>query len=493
MGLGTGQGLHYETAERLSAALASRTICSVELVESLLGRARTIDGKLRAFIALDGADALRQAVESDRRRERGAALGPLDGVAVSIKDNMSVRRWPMSCGSRMLDGYVSPYDCHVVERLRAAGAIIFGRTNMDEFAMGSSTENSAFFGTANPWDLGRVPGGSSGGSACAVAAGLAPLALGTDTGGSVRQPAAFCAAVGLKPTYGRVSRYGVTAFASSLDQVGPMGRSVWDVAALLGAIAGLDRRDSTSSPLAVPDYTVALGRERRWKIAVPREVFSDGLDGDVRDGLRRAVDFFAGAGCEILDVSMPAMDISIGAYYITATAEAFSNLSRFDGIRYGHRSKVAGTVGEVYAKSRGEGFGAEVKRRIMLGAFVLSGGYHEAYYGRAQRARVHISNGFGEIFRNCDFIATPTAPTVPFPVGAKTQDPLAMYLSDIYTVSVNLVGLPAISVCCGFSPQGLPMGLQLIAKPFHEEELLAAAAFFERNHDFCRRHPKIDQ
>ncbi|MDR0678936.1 MAG: Asp-tRNA(Asn)/Glu-tRNA(Gln) amidotransferase subunit GatA [Puniceicoccales bacterium] len=487
-----GLAAYYLTVERLSALLEAGELTAAELMKSLLERTDALDEGLRAFIAYDGEEALRQAEESDRRRKEGKSLGPLDGIPVAIKDFISVRGWPLSCGSRMLEGYVSPYDAWVIDRLRAVGAVLWGRTNLDEFAMGSSTETSAFGPTANPWDRRFVPGGSSGGSACAVAAGLAPLALGTDTGGSVRQPAAFCGIVGLKPTYGRVSRYGVTAFASSLDQVGPFGRSVWDVATLLGAIAGRDPHDSTSVPLPVPDYANALGGQRNWNIGISEQFFAAGLNDEVKSAVRRAIDFFENAGCPIRSVSFPNLDICIGDYYVIATAEAFSNLSRFDGVRYGHRAAGVRDVGELYARSRGEGFGAEVKRRILLGAFVLSGGYHEAYYGRAQRVRTLIRRSFEEIFQSVDFLLTPTAPTVAFPLDDRGhKDPLAMYLSDVYTVPVTLAGLPAISLPCGFSREGLPIGLQLIGTPYRESDLLAAAHFFERSHDFYDRHPTL--
>jgi aspartyl-tRNA(Asn)/glutamyl-tRNA(Gln) amidotransferase subunit A len=391
----------------------------------------------------------------------------------------------------MLQNFVSPYDATVTQRLRDAGAICWGRLNMDEFAMGSSTENSAFGPTANPYALDCVPGGSSGGSAAAVAAGETIVSLGSDTGGSIRQPASFCNVVGLKPTYGLVSRYGLIAFASSLDQIGPFGRSVEDTAIVLGAIAGHDPRDSTSWRADVPDYRAALqSRRGPWRIGIPREYFGEGLDPEVAASVQAAVRFYEAQGCTVKDVSLPHTEYGIGVYYIIATAECSSNLARFDGIRYGHRSKDAKDAVEIYSKSRAEGFGAEVKRRIILGTYVLSSGYYDAYYLRAQKVRTLIRQDFLNAYRDVDVILTPTAPTPAFRRGAKA-DPLAMYLCDIYTIGVNLAGLPAVSVPCGFSADGRPIGMQLIGQPFGEAELLAMAHTYERAHAWGQRRPTL--
>jgi aspartyl-tRNA(Asn)/glutamyl-tRNA(Gln) amidotransferase subunit A len=391
----------------------------------------------------------------------------------------------------MLKNFVSPYDATVTQRLRDAGAICWGRLNMDEFAMGSSTENSAFGPTANPYALDCVPGGSSGGSAAAVAAGETIVSLGSDTGGSIRQPASFCNVVGLKPTYGLVSRYGLIAFASSLDQIGPFGRSVEDTAIVLGAIAGHDPRDSTSWRADVPDYRAALqSRRGPWRIGIPREYFGEGLDPEVAASVQAAVRFYESQGCTVKDVSLPHTEYGIGVYYIIATAECSSNLARFDGIRYGHRSKDAKDAVEIYSKSRAEGFGAEVKRRIILGTYVLSSGYYDAYYLRAQKVRTLIRQDFLNAYRDVDVILTPTAPTPAFRRGAKA-DPLAMYLCDIYTIGVNLAGLPAVSVPCGFSADGRPIGMQLIGQPFGEAELLAMAHTYERAHAWGQRRPTL--
>jgi aspartyl-tRNA(Asn)/glutamyl-tRNA(Gln) amidotransferase subunit A len=400
---------------------------------------------------------------------------------------------PLTCSSRMLADFVSPYDATVTRRLREAGAILGGRLNMDEFAMGSSTENSAFHPTANPWDLARVPGGSSGGAAAAVAAGEVPLALGSDTGGSIRQPASFCGVVGLKPTYGLVSRYGLVAFASSLDQIGPLAHTVEDAAVLLGAIAGHDPLDSTSCATPIPDYRAELGRRHGpWKLGVPREYFGEGLDPEVAAAVRAATEFYRARGCEIREVSLPlAADHAIAVYYIIATAECSSNLARYDGVRYGRRSPAATDAVDLYSKSRAEGFGAEVKRRIILGTHVLSSGYYDAYYGRAQKVRTLIRNDFLRVFGEVDALLTPVAPTAAFRQGEKSADPLAMYLSDIYTISLNLAGLPGLSVPCGFTRAGLPIGLQVIGQPFQEAELLAIARAYELAHDWAGRHPSL--
>jgi aspartyl-tRNA(Asn)/glutamyl-tRNA(Gln) amidotransferase subunit A len=481
--------LTFRTVAELSGLLAARQLSSEEIVRRLLARVRATDGAINAFLSVDEADAVAQARASDVRRTTGHARGPLEGVPIGLKDVIAVRDQPLTCGSRILEKFVSPYDATVALRLKQAGAVLLGRLNMDEFAMGSSTENSAFKVTANPWDLTRIPGGSSGGSAAAVAAGQLPAALGSDTGGSVRQPAALCGVVGMKPTYGLVSRYGLAAYASSLDQIGPLGRTVEDVALVLQAIAGHDPYDSTSFKAEIPDYRVELERRRGpWKLGVPKEYFGAGLDPEVREAVERAAEFYRKQGCEVREVSLPHTEYAIAAYYIIATAEASSNLARYDGIRYTHRSPKAADAVDLYHQSRAEGFGAEVKRRIILGTYVLSSGYYDAYYGRAQKVRTLIRQDFLNAFRDVDALLTPTSPTVAFKKGEKTANPLEMYLADIFTISVNLAGLPGISVPCGFSAGGLPIGLQLIGQPYREANLLAIAHAFEQAHDFRTRH-----
>jgi aspartyl-tRNA(Asn)/glutamyl-tRNA(Gln) amidotransferase subunit A len=481
------------TAAQLAEMLAAKQLSAVELARALLARVQVVDARVRAFNSLDEAAVLAAARESDARRAAGQARGPLDGIPVGFKDVIAVAGQPLTCSSRMLANYVSPYDATVTTRLKAAGAIPFGRLNMDEFAMGSSTENSAFGPTANPWDLTRVPGGSSGGSAAAVAAGEVPLTLGSDTGGSIRQPAALCGIVGLKPTYGLVSRYGLAAYASSLDQIGPFARTVDDAALLLQAIAGHDERDSTSFKADVPDYRAELSRRKGpWRLGVPKEFFGAGLDREVGAAVQQAIAFYRQQGCEIREVSLPlAAEQAIAVYYLIATAEASSNLARYDGIRYGHRAKSAKDVVDLYFQSRAEGFGEEVKRRIILGTHVLSSGYYDAYYLRAQKVRTLIRNEFTAVLRDCDALLSPTSPTAAFKLGEKASDPLAMYLTDIYTISVNLAGLPGLSVPCGFTAGGLPIGLQLIGRPFDEAGLLAIARAYESAHDWHTKHPEL--
>ena len=485
--------LIYQPASRLAAALTAGQISAVELLQSCLARTKAVDGRVHAFNSYDEAGALALARASDARRAAGQARGPLDGLPVGFKDVIAVEGQPLTCSSKMLANFMSPYDATVTQKLKAGGAIPFGRLNMDEFAMGSSTENSAFGPTANPWDLARVPGGSSGGSAAAVAAGELPLTLGSDTGGSIRQPAALCGIVGLKPTYGLVSRYGLAAFASSLDQIGPLARTVEDAALLLGAIAGHDPRDSTSLQAVVPDYRAALtGRKGPWRLGVPKEFFGAGLDPEIGATVRQAIEFYRKQGCEIREVSLPlAAEYAIAAYYLIATAEASSNLARYDGIRYGHRSAAAQDAIDIYAKSRAEGFGPEVKRRIILGTHVLSSGYYDAYYLRAQKVRTLIRNEFTAVLRDCDALLSPTSPVPAFGLGEKSADPLAMYLTDIYTISVNLAGLPALSIPCGFTHGGLPVGLQLIGRPLQESDLLAIAHAYELAHGWHTRHPVL--
>jgi aspartyl-tRNA(Asn)/glutamyl-tRNA(Gln) amidotransferase subunit A len=478
--------LHYQTVAELSGRLARRELSSEELVRALLARKEAVDGRVKAFNSLDADSALAEAKASDARRAAGQARGPLEGIPVGLKDVIAVAGQPLTASSRMLANFISPYDATVTVRLRAAGAIPWGRLNLDEFAMGSSTENSATQTTLNPWDLTRVPGGSSGGSAAALAAGSAVVTLGSDTGGSIRQPAAFCGLVGLKPTYGLV------AFASSLDQIGPFARTVEDAALALGAIAGHDPRDSTSFKANVPDYRAQLQQRRGpWRLGIPKEYFGEGLDPEIGAAVEKAVAYYQGLGCTIKEVSLPHTEYGVGAYYIIATAECSSNLARYDGVRYGHRSSEAVDAVDLYFRSRAEGFGAEVKRRIILGTYVLSSGYYDAFYLRAQKVRTLIRQDFLNAFREVDAILTPTAPAPAFRVGEKSANPLAMYLCDIYTIGVNLAGLPGMSVPCGFTGGGLPVGLQLIGQPFQEAELLAIAQAYESGHDWHTRRPAL--
>ena len=484
--------LAFQTAAQLSDQLAARQVSAVELAQACLAQVRATDDRINAFLSLDEADILAQARESDARRIAGQARGPLDGVPVGLKDVIAVRNQPLTCGSRMLEKFISPYDATAALGLKRAGAVLFGRLNMDEFAMSSSTENSAFKTTANPWDTSRIPGGSSGGSAAAVAAGQVPVSLGSDTGGSIRQPASLCGIVGLKPTYGLISRYGLVAYASSLDQIGPFGHTVEDVAMTLQAIAGHDEKDSTSFRTEIPDYRAELQKRRGpWKLGVPKEYFGEGLAPEVRAAVEQAIAWYRAQGCEIREVSLPHTEYAIAVYYIIATAEASSNLARYDGIRYTHRSPKATDAIDIYHHSRAEGFGPEVKRRIILGTYVLSSGYYDAYYGRAQKVRTLIRRDFLDAFREVDALLTPTSPMVAFKKGEKTANPLEMYLADIFTISLNLAGLPGVSVPCGFSPEGLPIGLQIVGRPFQEAELLAIAHAYERAHDFNTKHPAL--
>ncbi len=469
------------SAHELAASLVSGSRTAVQLAEDCLARVRERDPAVGAFLSVDGAKILEAARASDERRARGAPLGPFDGLPVGMKDVIAVKGEPLTCASRMLETFVAPYDAHVTERLRARGLIPFGRLNMDEFAMGSSTENSALGTTRNPVDADFTPGGSSGGSAAAVAAGMVPWSLGSDTGGSIRQPASFCGVVGLKPTYGRVSRYGLVAYASSLDQIGPMAHCVEDAACLLDAIAGPDVRDSTSWREAPPSFAEAAARgpDRPLRVGLPKEYFGEGLDAEVEASVRAAVETLAAQGCEISEISLPHTEYAVPVYYIVATAEASSNLARYDGVRYGHRAEGAADGIDLYFRSRGEGFGSEVKRRIILGTYVLSSGYYDAYYLRAQKVRTRIREDFIKAFETVDILVTPTAPTPAFRRGEKTDDPLSMYLADIYTISANLAGLPCLSVPCGKTQSGMPVGVQFIAPHFAETTLLQAARLYE--------------
>ncbi|MGQ0550090.1 MAG: Asp-tRNA(Asn)/Glu-tRNA(Gln) amidotransferase subunit GatA [Armatimonadota bacterium] len=481
------------TARALRAAYAAGTRRPSEVIEETLARIAARDGDLHAFLSVDEEGARAEAAAWDERYAKAAGsdgLPALAGIPIAIKDNMCTRGVPTTAGSRILDGWRPPYDATVVTRLRHAGAIILGKTNLDEFAMGSSTENSAFGPTRNPWDPTRVAGGSSGGSAAAVAAGLAPLALGSDTGGSIRLPAGFCGVVGLKPTYGRVSRYGLVAFASSLDQIGPIAADVTDCALLLGAIAGHDSADTTSAALPVPDYLAALRTSARGvRVGVPEEAFGAGLAPGVETAIRAALDVFSAQGMPVERIGLPTIDAALPAYYLIAPAEASSNLARYDGVQYGMRA-ASDDLHEMYTQTRRAGFGPEVKRRIMLGTYALSAGYYEAYYLKAQRVRTLVARDFARAFERVDVVVMPVAPTPAFAIGEKVDDPLQMYLSDIFTIPVNLAGLPGLTLPCGFDG-GLPVGLQLIGRAFEEETLLRAAYAYEQATSWHRRRPPV--
>ncbi len=470
--------------------MARGELSSVDLTESYLQRIQRHDGAVGAYLTVTADRARADAQRADTRRVAGEAA-PLLGVPIALKDIFCTAGIETTCASRILKGFVPPYDATVVRRLTDAGAVMLGKTNMDEFAMGSSTENSAFQPTHNPWDLGRVPGGSSGGSAAAVAAGLAAASLGTDTGGSIRQPAALCGVVGMKPTYGRVPRYGVIAFASSLDQVGPFARSVADCALMLNVIAGLDPADSTSLPDPVPDYPAQLEPDLHgMRIGVPDEYFVQGMEPGVETAVRRAIDTLGELGADVGPVSMPHTDYGLAAYYLIAPAEASANLARYDSVKYGYRSPGTTTVVDTYLQTRGEGFGPEVKRRIMLGTYALSAGYYDAYYIKAQKVRTLIKADFDRAFESFDALVAPTSPSVAFPFGAKTADPLAMYLSDVCTLPVNLAGLPGLSLPCGLS-DGLPVGLQVIGPALGEATVLKVAAAYEQASDWQRVIPPL--
>ncbi|QEH33378.1 Glutamyl-tRNA(Gln) amidotransferase subunit A [Aquisphaera giovannonii] len=493
--------MNSPTATSLLTSMKKGETTSEEVVKGLLDRAERLK-RLNVFVHLDPDRVLSAARDADARRKAGEPLGPLAGVPVAIKDVLCVQGEPTTCGSRMLRNFRPPYDATVIARLRDAGAILFGKTNMDEFAMGSSTENSAYGPTLNPWDESRIPGGSSGGSAAAVAADLAPLSLGSDTGGSIRQPAAVCGIVGLKPTYGRVSRYGLIAFASSLDQIGPFAHDLADTALLMNVLSGRDPKDSTSVDSPVPDYAATLDTPpESLRIGIAREFFGEGLDPEVEASVREAIRVYERAGATIKDVSLPTSKVGVAAYYIVAPAECSSNLARYDGTIYGHRAEdfspkypgeedIAPLV-RMMMVSRAEGFGPEVKRRIMLGTFALSAGYADQFYNKALKVRRLIRNDFDAAFKDVDVILGPTSPTPAFRLGERTDDPLAMYLSDIYTITANLAGIPGLSVPCGLTKSGLPIGLQLLAPAFAEEKLLRTARVFERATDWHLRRPGI--
>jgi aspartyl-tRNA(Asn)/glutamyl-tRNA(Gln) amidotransferase subunit A len=479
------------TIHELGARYRRGELTPSEATRAYLARVDAIDPQIKAYLTVTREEALGQAAEADARFRTGTPRGPLDGVPIAVKDVLCTRGIRTTCGSKILEHFVPPYDATAVARLLAAGAVLLGKLNMDEFAMGSSTENSAFFPTRNPWDLTRVPGGSSGGAAASVAADMAAATLGTDTGGSIRQPAAFCGDVGLKPTYGRVSRYGLIAFASSLDQIGPLAKDVEDAALVLGVIAGHDPMDSTSVDVPVPDYRAELGRDlKELRVGIPAEYFIDGLDPEVDAAVRAAIGTLESLGARTEPVSLPHTEYGLAAYYVIAPAEASSNLARYDGVKYGLRAGGARDLIDMYSKTRAAGFGAEVKRRVMLGTYALSAGYYDAYYGRAQRVRTLVRRDFERAFERVDVIAAPTTPGVAFKFGEK-EDPLQMYLNDVFTIPGNLSGLPGLSIPAGFTMAGLPIGLQLVGRAFDEPALFRVAHAYEQATSWHERKPPL--
>ena len=485
--------LHKLTLRELQAKVTAGDVTASEIVRAYSLRINQVEPKVKAYVTLTKDSAMAQAEALDARLKGWRRTLPFMAMPLAIKDNICTEGVRTTCASRSLGTFVPPYDATVIARLREQGYFLLGKTNLDEFAMGSSTENSAFGPSRNPWNLAYVPGGSSGGSAAAVAADECVAALGSDTGGSIRQPAALCGVVGLKPTYGRVSRYGLVAFASSLDQIGPITKDVADAAVLLNAIAGHDPLDSTSADVPVPDYTRVFKKKdlKKLRVGVPRQYFAEGLDPEVDAAVQAAIEVLKDQGAEISDVDLPTTDKAIATYYLIATAEASSNLARYDGVKYGLRSKQTKDLLDMYMKTRQEGFGPEVKRRIMLGTYALSAGYYDAYYGKAQAVRTLIRRDFEAAFQEVDLIVTPVTPTPAFKLGEKLQDPLQMYLSDIYTISVNLAGNPAISVPCGFSQSGLPIGMQLVGRPFEEDVIIRGAYAYEQATDWRAKRPNI--
>jgi aspartyl-tRNA(Asn)/glutamyl-tRNA(Gln) amidotransferase subunit A len=480
------------TAIELRQRVATGAASAESVTQAFLQAIRERDPRIQAFLLVDEAKALDQARGVDAKRRRGEPLGVLAGVPIAVKDVLCTAGMRTTCASKILQNFVPPYDATVVTKLKQADAVLLGKTNLDEFAMGSSCENSAFQVTRNPWDTERIPGGSSGGSAAAVASGQVPLAVGTDTGGSIRFPASLCGIVGLKPSYGRVSRFGLIAYGSSLDQAGPFAHNVADAALLFDAIAGPDPRDSTSVPQPATSIVAMVDKQvQPLTIGVPREYVGDGLDAEVAAAVRAALQVYADLGATIKDISLPHTGHAVATYYLIATAEASSNLARYDGVHYGHRALKFDDLIDMYCKSRGEGFGKEVKRRIMLGTYALSSGYIDAYYLKALKVRRLIKNDFDKAFTGCDVIMGPTSPTPAFKIGEKVDDPLAMYLSDIYTISANLAGLPGVSIPCGFTKSNLPIGLQILGAPLAEEKLLRVARMFEKATDWHRRRPKM--
>ena len=485
--------IHKLSLCELQKKFTAGEVTATEIVRGYFLRIGQIDQKVKAYLTQTKDSALAQAAALDEKLKGWRKTKPMTGMPLAIKDNLCTEGVPTTCSSRMLQNFIPPYDATVIAKLKEQQYILLGKTNLDEFAMGSSTENSAFGPSRNPWNLHYVPGGSSGGAAAAVAADECVAALGSDTGGSIRQPAAFCGVVGLKPTYGRVSRYGLVAFASSLDQIGPITKDVPDAAFLLSAIAGHDPMDSTSADLPVPDYMKALKKKdlKKLKVGVPVEFFAEGLDPEVEQAVRSAIEQLQSLGGQIKEIRLPRTDAAVAVYYVIATAEASSNLARYDGIKFGLRAKETKDLLDLYMKTRQEGFGPEVKRRIMLGTYALSSGYYEAYYGKAQAVRTLICQDFQAAFKEVDLIATPVTPTPAFKLGEKSENPLQMYLSDIYTISVNLAGLPAMSLPCGFSKAGLPIGLQLIGRAFEEDTLLRAAHAYEQSTQWHLKKPVV--
>ena len=480
------------TVHELHEKFKKKEVSSVEATKSVLSRIEEVEDKIKAFITISKDEALKQAKEADDRLASGENVTPLTGVPIAVKDIFCTEKIKTTCASSILKNFIPPYDATVVKKLKGAGAVIVGKNNLDEFAMGSSTENSAFQATRNPWDLERIPGGSSGGSAASVSASECMASVGTDTGGSIRQPASFCGVVGLKPTYGRVSRYGMIAFASSLDQGGPITKDVIDAASLLNVMAGHDPLDSTSINAPVPDYSQSLNeRIKGLRVGLPKEYFIKGLHPEVKDAVKAAAKVLENEGAHIVDVTLPHTEYAIAAYYLVATAEASSNLARYDGVRFGHRVEDSKGLMEMYLKTRSEGFGQEVKRRIMLGTYALSAGYYDAYYGKACQVRTLIKNDFDKALEACDVILTPTTPTPSFKAGEKTEDPLQMYLTDIFTISCNLAGIPGISLPCGFSKEGLPIGMQFMGRSLGEETILRVASSYQKVTDWHLQRPAV--
>jgi len=483
--------LNRLTIHELSDLLKEGKTTSVEITESVLKRIEAADERVNAYITVTKERALEMAESADRDIREGKT-GGLTGIPVAVKDNMCTEGVTTTCGSHMLENFVPPYDATVVRKLKEAGAVVTGKTNLDEFAMGSSTETSYYGITRNPWDLERVPGGSSGGSAAAVASDECIAALGSDTGGSIRQPAAHCGTVGMKPTYGRVSRYGLVAFASSLDQIGPITKDVEDCAIMMNAIAGYDANEATSVPEQVSDYRDFVSRDiEGWTVGIPKEYFIDGIDPEVLSSVNNAIKTMEACGATCREISLPHTEYCVAIYYIIAPSEASSNLARYDGVRYGFRQKGEEDLLDMYKATRSAGFGAEVKRRIMIGTYALSSGYYDAYYKKASQVRMLLRNDFDEAFKTCDIILTPTTPTPAFTIGEKMDDPLRMYLSDIFTLSTNLAGVPGIAVPCGYTEKGLPLGVQFMASHFEEGKLIQAASAFERNAGFTKRRPEL--